>query len=135
MSDYVWEKGMMGMNRFTAALFSIFIGISMMSVWILFYVTGSIPELETAPAQIAAHLAAEFVTAVLLIVGGLAMIKDKSWGLNLYLFSMGMLVYTLIQSPGYYLQLGDMAMTGMFAVFLVISLWFLVPLIAKKQSI
>lgn len=106
----------------------------MIGAWIMFYVTDNIPELETAPVQIGMHLMAEFVTAALLIVSGLAIIKNKEWAFKLYLFSMGMLVYTLIQSPGYFLQQGEIALAGMFVVLFVIALAFLYPFFSNNQS-
>jgi len=58
------------MIRKRAGIFSIIVGVSMVLMWLMFYFTGSIPELDTEPARIAMHLAAEFATAIALIVGG-----------------------------------------------------------------
>ncbi|GAI87843.1 unnamed protein product, partial [marine sediment metagenome] len=38
-----------------------------------------------------------------------------------YLLSMGMLIYTLIVSPGYYIQSGDFIFVAMFAVYIIIA--------------
>ncbi len=46
------------LNYKAAALFSIVVGISMILMWMMFYFTGSIPELESEPARIAMHLLA-----------------------------------------------------------------------------
>lgn len=102
--------------------YSIFIGISMIGLWVMFWLTWEIPELSTEPIRIGMHLAAEFSTAVLLLVGGITLLKGYERSINIFQISMGMLIYTLIQSPGYYAQQGDLAFVGMFAVFLIIAL-------------
>ena len=102
--------------------YSIFIGLSMIGLWLMLWLTGEIPELSTEPIRIGMHLAAEFSTAVLLLVGGITLLKGYESSINIFQISMGMLIYTLIQSPGYYAQQGDLAFVGMFAVFLMIAL-------------
>ena len=101
--------------------YSIFIGFSMIGLWTMFWLTGEIPELSTEPIRIGMHLAAEFSTAVLLLIGGITLLKGYERSINIFQISMGMLIYTLIQSPGYYAQQGDLAFVGMFAVFLMIA--------------
>jgi len=93
------------MIRKRAGIFSIIVGVSMVLMWLMFYFTGSIPELDTEPARIAMHLAAEFATAIALIVGGWGLLKLKVWGEHVYLLATGALLYTMIQSPGYFMQL------------------------------
>ncbi len=102
--------------------YSFIIGISMIAMWTVFILTGQVPELMTEPARIIMHLAAEFSTAISLLIGGYGLIRSKSWGKQFHQFSLGMLMYTLIVSPGYYLNLGEFAMVGMFAVMLILTL-------------
>ncbi len=42
-----------------AAAYAILVGISMLGMWSMFYIAGSIPELETRPMEIALHLLGE----------------------------------------------------------------------------
>ncbi len=104
-----------------ASAYSIFIGLSIFGMWIMFWILGEIPELETEPIRIGMHLTAEFVTAVLLIVGGVALLKSWKYGIDLFQISMGMLIYTLIQSPGYFAEQGEFVFVMMFAMFLLIA--------------
>ena len=97
-------------------------GIAMIGMWSMFLITGQVPELQTEPARIIMHLAAEFTTAFVLIIGGYGLLTTKSWGVRFHQFSLGMLMYTLIVSSGYYLQLGDIAMVGMFGTMFVLTL-------------
>jgi hypothetical protein len=110
-------------NRWAAG-YVILVGVSMLSMWLLFYLGNSIPELETEPMRILMHLLAEGLTAICLITSGVGLLAGRHWGRGLYLFSMGMLIYTLVQSPGYFIQTGDNAFAAMFAVLLFGALVF-----------
>jgi hypothetical protein len=70
------------------------------------------------------HLAADFTTAILLVIAGVALLRRARWARPLMFFALGMLVYTVIQSPGYYMQLGQPAFVAMFAVLGVLAVFF-----------
>lgn len=101
-----------------AAWYGIVIGFGMILQWIFFILTGSVPEFQTEQWRIALHLAAEFVTALLLIVSGIGLLRSRAWAKNLLLVGLGMVIYSEIVSPGYFAQLGQWAFVAMFAVFL-----------------
>jgi hypothetical protein len=107
--------------KFTA-WYAILVGILMMAQWSFFLATGSVPEVQSEPIRLAFHLAAEFVTAFCLIVAGAAILRAKAWGRAFMLAALGMLVYTVIISPGYFAQQGQWPLVGMFAVLLVLAL-------------
>lgn len=115
----------MGLRKI-AAIYSIIIGIAMLGMWITFLITEQVPEITTAPVKIIYHLIAEFLTAILLIIGGFGLYANRGWGFHLFLISMGMLLYTVIVSAGYYANLEDMAMVGMFTVFQLLTALFIV---------
>ncbi|WP_424357643.1 hypothetical protein [Methanocella sp. MCL-LM] len=115
-----------------AAIYSILLGIAMLGMWTVFLATGQVPEIQIKFYEIALHIAGEVATALALIVGGYGLLTAKKWGFQAYMFSMGMLLYTLIVSPGYYIQRGEVVMTGMFAVFFVLALVFIVLSFARK---
>lgn len=102
--------------RTWAALYSLVVGVSMIGMWTMFYFSGGIPELKTKPVEITLHLAAELSTAVLLIIGSWGLIKRRPWGIQAHSLSLGMLLYTLIASPGYYLAKGELPFVFLFAV-------------------
>jgi hypothetical protein len=105
-----------------AAIYAIVVGAGMIGQWLFFLATGQVPELVTEPLRIRFHLAAEFATALALLVGGLALLTGQAWGRWVYLLAMGMLLYTVIVSPGYFAQRGQWAFVGMFAVVLLVAL-------------
>jgi peptidoglycan/LPS O-acetylase OafA/YrhL len=79
-----------------------------------------------------AHVAAEFATAGLLIAAGFGLLGRKAWGGRVFLLALGMLLYTLIASPGYYLELGVLGFVLMFAALLALALVFAVAAVKRK---
>ena len=107
------------------SIYAIAIGVLMLGMWLFFLIAGMVPEFENRPAEILMHLTAEFLTAASLITAGIILLRGLKGWKWLYPFSMGMLMYTLIVSPGYYLQSGDYVFVAMFAVFVVLTALFL----------
>jgi hypothetical protein len=103
-------------------IFAIVVGIGMIGIWSVSYFTNQIPELETEPMRIKFHLAAEFTTAIVLLAAGIGLLTGQNWALDTFLISMGMLLYTVIVSPGYFAQKGQWAYVVMFGVILVLAL-------------
>ena len=83
-----------------AAVYAIIVGIGMIAQWSVSLARSQVPELETEPVRIRFHIVAEFITALTLLAGGSGLLIDSGWGLNVYLVSMGMLLYTVLVSPG-----------------------------------
>lgn len=111
--------------RKIAAIYAIVIGIAMIGMWVTFLVTGQVSELTTEPVTITYHLIAEFLSASLLLLGGFGLYTNRGWGFHLYLISLGMLLYTVIVSAGYYGTLGEMGMVGMFSIFQIFTAFFI----------
>lgn len=100
------------------AWYGIAVGILMIAQWIFSIVTNSVPEFETTPWAISFHLAAEFLTALMLIIGGIAVLRSATWGKIILLVGLGMVIYSEIVSPGYFAERGQWALVVMFAVLL-----------------
>jgi hypothetical protein len=105
-----------------AALYAILVGVGMIGQWSVSLLSRRVPELVTEPFRIAFHLAAEGLTAIALIVGGSALLAAAPWARQAYLVAMGMLLYTVVVSPGYFAQRREWPMVLMFAVILVLAL-------------
>lgn len=103
------------------SIFAIVVSMGMIAMWSASYFTRQIPELETEPIRIKFHLAAEFATAITLLIAGVGLITNQGWAESIYLVSMGMLLYTVIVSPGYFAQKGQWTYIGMFAVILILA--------------
>ena len=105
-----------------SAVYAIVIGIGILGMWSFLLLTKQVPELETEPIRIRFHIAAEFITAIALVVGGIGLLTGQSWSQWLYLVAIGMLFYTVIVSPGYYAEKGEWPFVGMFAAILIFAL-------------
>ena len=117
-----------------ASIYSIIIGIAMICMWIIFIALNQVPEIKSAPIKIIYHLIAELLTAILLLIGGYGLLTKRIWGFHLYLISMGMLLYTVIVSAGYYANIGDIFMVGMFSLFQLLTLLFIVLTFYKHKD-
>jgi len=106
-----------------AGIFALVVGILMFGQWALSLATGRVPELQTAPLAIGFHLAAEVLTALALLLSGLAILKKIAWGRTLFLVAGGMVLYSAINSPGYFAQRGQWPIVAMFSLLFLIMVF------------
>ena len=114
-------------KRRASAIFTIFVGLLMMGMWSMLILTNQVPYLDTPQMEIKLHILTEMLTAVMLIIGGVSVLRDYEKLTNLHYVSQGMLIYSIINSSGYYIDLGELMMAVMFGFLLlgtVISLMF-----------
>src|SRR5689334_5712037 len=114
--------------------YGISIGILIILQWIFFLATGSVPEFHTTPWAIGFHMTAELLLALALLLSGLATLRSKPWGEKALLVALGMAIYSEINSPGYFAQLGQWALVAMFGV-LLLGARISVMLILKRKLI
>jgi len=120
--------------RKTIAIYSIFVGMAMLGIWIVQLVTGQAPELQTAPIEIALAITADWLTAITLLVVGVGLLSKRNWAYKLYLFALGMLVYSVLISSGYFGQLGNTIFVILFAVLFILSALFVISNIFQKSN-
>lgn len=104
-----------------AGIFQVLTGVGILGIWVTNMLGGKIPELQTEPIRIAMHLLAEFFTGTLLLVSGLFILLKKKKSSALFYLSFGALFYTLIASPGYFVQKEQWGESAMFLVLLALS--------------
>jgi len=102
-----------------SAWYAILVGFGMIAQWAFSIIAGDVPEFQTEPWRIGFHLAGEMSTALMLIIGGIATLKSIVWAKQILLLSLGMVIYSEIVSPGYFAQLAQWPMVGMFAILLL----------------
>lgn len=107
--------------QYTSGIYSVVIGIGIISLWTMLLIKGEVVELETEPIRMILHLCAEFVMAILSLVSGIAILFDKTWGSLLFVLSTGFVLYIAIVSSGYYAQLNNWGFVIMFIVIAIIS--------------
>jgi len=121
------------MNKIKS-IYSLIIGTSIIALWIMLFTTGQIPELKTEPINIMIHVISEVLTAVMLIITGIAIIKKSKIAPKLFCVASGMLLYSVINAAGYYGQNGDTAMIIMFAVIFICTTYFLISVCVLNLS-
>ena len=107
-------------------IFALLVGILMIGQWTVTILKKQVAGPEAGMAgrgkvEMAYHWAAEFLTAVLLIIAGMGLLSDAGWGRMTFFIADGMLIYTVINSAGYFAQQGQKPMVIMFAVLLVLA--------------
>jgi hypothetical protein len=116
-----------------SAWYGILVGLLMMVQWTFSIVSGGVPELETTPWAIGFHLAAEMLTALVLIITGIALLKSVSWGNQILLVGLGMVIYSEIVSPGYFAQQSQWAMVAIFAILLFGAAWAVMSILRNRE--
>ena len=117
-----------------AAVYAILVGLSMFAIWGLFFITGSVPLLDVRPLEITFHVIAEVVTGLTLVVAGLGLLGNRGWALNVYFLGLGLLVSALVNSPGMYVETGNMLMVAVFPVSFIFSVIFIALPLVKKEA-
>lgn len=101
-----------------SAWYGIVVGFLMAGQWMFSLITGAVPEIQSAPWELAFHLAAEMLTALALILGGARALKSAPGGRRLLLCALGMVIYSEIVSAGYFAQQDQWRLVGAFGVLL-----------------
>jgi hypothetical protein len=100
--------------------YAIGVGALMVVWWGMEVRAGALRRPDRTPAEIGLYLTAELLTAALLVVGGIVLLVQGS--VLVALVALGMLLYTVIQSPGYFLARRELAFVAMFAVLVALTL-------------
>lgn len=111
------------------SIFLIAIGMLIIGMWTALLLSKKVEDLETNRWGMTFHILSEFLTGMLLIVAGTSSILDARWSTEVSLVALGMLMYTIINSSGYYAQKGEKAMVFMFAFLGVLTVIAIVSLI------
>jgi hypothetical protein len=98
--------------------YNIFIGVSVIALWITILNGTELPEGKT---ELVFHLLSEFLMAIICIVSGVKLFYNKSGGKTLGIFGLGMVIYSVMNAAGYYGEKGESEMVIMFIVLAVTS--------------
>ncbi|NYT12511.1 MAG: hypothetical protein GKC03_08210 [Methanomassiliicoccales archaeon] len=111
------------------SIFLIAIGLLIIGMWTALLLGKKVDDLETNRLGMIYHIIAEFLTGLLLVAAGVSSILDARWSFEISLVALGMLIYTVINSAGYYAQRGEKAMVFMFVFLGALALIAIVSLI------
>lgn len=104
------------MLRKITGIFYLLNGISMLIIWPVLILTNQVKELNSQFLYMLFHLSSEFITAVLSIVSGIGLLKNRDWSKRIYFLSTGLSFAAGILAIIYYLfipESKDIAMVGM----------------------
>ncbi len=83
--------------------FALSMGILMVLVWIVYIAIGQ-ADFQSTPFEAISLLAAEALTALALIVGGIGLLVRQPWATAVHIASLGMMLYTSVNSIGVFAQ-------------------------------
>jgi len=85
-----------------SGIFSISAGTITALLWIIVLLRKQGTRFIEHPFERLYHVIAEFIMSILAIVGGIALILQLTWGLYLFLFAMGLILYAIVNAIGIY---------------------------------
>ncbi len=115
------------MNLLIAA-YSVVVGLFMMGFWGYLVATKQ-AELDQRPWDMRLHITAEFTTAILLVLSGAGAVLASSGLAALAPIALGMLLYTTVNSPGFYAGKRNRPMVAMFAALTALTVIAIVGLL------
>ena len=106
------------------SIYSVIVGLAILGLWIFLFSTNQVftPSNPQKPIEIAYHVTAESLTATLLIASGIGLLADAHWAGILSPVALGMLLYTVINSAGFYANKGNLPMVVMFSILTIITI-------------
>jgi hypothetical protein len=106
------------------AAYSILLGVMVLLMWVFILAGGQIEEGRT---EMIFHLLSELVMAALCILGGILLFKRKNR--FVLIAAHAMVVYSVLNAAGFYLQKGEVSMSWMFGALLLCSVFILTTLL------
>jgi hypothetical protein len=110
----------------SAAIFAFLAAAVIVLVWIYRLAIAGIPELQAQPWLTWLHLIAEIATAVVLVVGGWALLAGTHWARKAYLLGVGMLLFGALADIGRYADSGNTGLSIFFFLVAVVSVVFVI---------
>ena len=117
-----------------SAIFAILMGVLMLIVWGILLGTGQEAEVSAGTPSALSLLAAEFLTAFSLIIGGYGLFTQRTWGLRATLVALGMLLYCVVFSIGVFAERGIAPAVAWF-VFVTLAAAFFVGRFLRESSV
>ena len=105
-----------------SGVYAIVIGIGILGLWIMLLLTKQVPELETEPIAIKFHIAAESAMGLISILSGIFLLVNLTWAPYIFALAMGLIIYAVINSAGYYGQKKQWSSVIMFGIILCASI-------------
>lgn len=108
--------------RTAVGAYCIAVAVLMAAWWTLDLVHGAWNRGDRSHAELALHLAGEFGTSAVLAAGAAALLSRAPFAAILAAAGLGMLLYTVTVSPGYFLARRETAAAGLFGVLAALTI-------------
>lgn len=105
-----------------SGIYAIVIGIGIIGLWTMLLLTNQVPELRTEPIAIKFHITAELIMGILSLFSGIFLLIGFLWAPLIFILAMGLVIYAVINSAGYYGQKKQWSFVIMFGIILIASL-------------
>jgi hypothetical protein len=117
------------------AWFEIVVGAGIVALWAMLLATGQVPEVTAGQRDIWFHIAAELTAASILVGAGVWVLRTgASRRAQLAAAAgLGALLYTVVNSAGYYAESGDWAPVVMFGLLAVATVTLGARLLRQQQ--
>ena len=104
-----------------SGIYAIIIGIGIIGLWAMLLRTNQVPELKSEPVAIKFHITAEMTMGILSLLSGISLLIGLPWAPYFFIFAMGLIIYAVINSAGYYGQRKQWSFVIMFGIILIAS--------------
>ena len=106
--------------------YSVLIGIFILAKWLSILLNGEIAE---GKYEISLHIFSEFMMAAISILSGFMIFKKMNLGFMMNLIAQSMILYSVLNAMGYYIELREFKMVPLLILILISSLYFLISLL------
>ena len=104
-----------------SGIYAIIVGLGIIGLWTMLVLTKQVPELKSEPVAIKFHITAEFTMGILSILSGIFLLIGLSWAPYFFVLAMGLVIYAVINSAGFYGQRKQWSFVIMFGIILTAS--------------
>lgn len=112
-----------------SGIYAIIVGIGIIGLWTMLLLTRQVPELKTEPIAIKFHITAEMIMGILSLLSGIFLLIGFSWAPYFFILAMGLVIYAVINSAGYYGQRKQWSFVIMFGIILIVSVCLVILII------
>ncbi|MFX0041248.1 MAG: hypothetical protein ACFFAB_18075 [Candidatus Heimdallarchaeota archaeon] len=105
-----------------SGIYAIVIGLGIIGLWTMLILTNQVPELKSEPIAIKFHITAEIIMGILSLVSGILLLIGLPWAPYFFILAMGLVIYAVINSSGYYGQRKQWLFVIMFGIILIASI-------------
>ena len=105
------------------AVLELVAGVGIIGLWTVLVIKREVPEIEAGDRAIWFHLAAEYLIGAALVVGGLLLLVGDAAPTRIFAgAAAGGMVYSTINSPGYYAREDQWGLVAGFGVITVLGI-------------